>query len=180
VHVALVGLMGSGKTTVGRRAAKLLGRPFVDADEAFIPRYGRTVADVFAADGEDGFRRLEAELLAELLDVTTPLVLACGGGVVTTEGNRRRLGQPDVHVVWLRADPAFLASRTQAKADRPLLAGDDPRAVLERLHAEREAWYAEVADDVLEVGAFHEWGSQPKRAMAEKVAELVRAKEVAA
>ena len=180
MHVALVGLMGSGKTTVGRRAAKLLGRPFVDADEAFIPRYGRTVADVFAADGEDGFRRLEAELLAELLDVTTPLVLACGGGVVTTEGNRRRLRQLDVHVVWLRADPAFLASRTQAKADRPLLAGGDPRAVLERLHAERELWYGEVADDVLEVAAFHEWGSQPKRARAEKIAELVRAREVAA
>ena len=180
MHVALVGLMGSGKTTVGRRAAKLLGRPFVDADEAFIPRYGRTVAEVFAEDGESGFRRLEAELLTEVLDVGTPLVLACGGGVVTTEGNRRRLCQPDVHVVWLRADPAFLASRTQAKADRPLLAGDDPRAVLERLHAEREQWYAEVADDVLEVAAFHEWGSQPKRAMADKLVQLVRAREVAA
>ena len=180
MHVALVGLMGSGKTTVGRRAAKLLGRPFVDADEAFIPRYGRTVGEVFAEDGESGFRRLEAELLTEVLDVTTPLVLACGGGVVTTEGNRRRLSQPDVHVVWLRADPAFLASRTQAKADRPLLAGDDTRAVLERLHAEREHWYAEVADDVLEVAAFHEWGSQPKRAMAEKLVQLVRAREVAA
>jgi shikimate kinase len=180
VHVALVGLMGSGKTTVGRRAAKLLDRPFVDADEAFIPRYGRTVADVFAADGEAGFRRLEAELLAELLDVATPLVVACGGGVVTTEGNRRRLCQPDVHVVWLRADPAFLASRTQRKADRPLLTGDDPAVVLQRLHDERRDWYAEVADDVLEVGAFHEWGSQPKRAMAEKLAELVRARELAA
>jgi shikimate kinase len=180
MHVALVGLMGSGKTTVGRRAAKLLGRPFVDADEAFIPRYGRTVADVFAVDGEAGFRRLEAELLAELLDVATPLVVACGGGVVTTEGNRQRLRQPDVHVVWLRANPNFLASRAQQKPDRPLLAGDDPAAVLARLHDEREAWYAEVADDVLEVGAFHEWGSQPKRAMAEKVAELVRARELAA
>ena len=179
MHVVLVGMMGSGKTTVGRRAAKLLGRPFVDADEAFIPRYGRTVAEVFAADGEAGFRRLEAELLAEVLEVSTPLVVACGGGVVTTEDNRRRLCQPDVYVVWLRAEPAFLASRTQQKADRPLLSGD-PRAVLERLSIEREPWYAEVADAALDVGAFHEWGSQPKRAMAEKVAELVRAKELAA
>jgi shikimate kinase len=180
VHVALVGMMGSGKTTVGRRTAKLLGRPFVDADEAFIPRYGRTVAEVFAADGEAGFRRLEAELLVELLDVSTPLVLACGGGVVTTEGNRRRLCRPDVHVVWLRADPAFLASRALAKPDRPLLAGDDQRSVLERLHGERAGWYEEVADDVLDVADFHEWGSQPKRAMAERIAELVRAKELAA
>jgi shikimate kinase len=180
VHVALVGMMGSGKTSVGRRAAKVLGRPFVDADEAFIPRYGRTVAEVFAADGETGFRRLEAELLAELLDVSTPIVLACGGGVVTTEGNRRRLCQPDVHVVWLRADPAFLASRVLSKPDRPLLAGDDQRAVLERLHGERFRWYEEVANDVLDVADFHEWGSQPKRAMAERIAELVRAKELAA
>ena len=174
MHVALVGMMGSGKTTVGRRAAKVLGRPFVDADEAFIPRYGRTVAEVFAADGEAAFRRLEAELLAELLDVAEPLVVACGGGVVTTEGNRRRLCQPDVHVVWLRADPAFLASRALAKPDRPLLAGEDQRAVLERLHGERLAWYEEVADDVLDIADFHEWGSQPKRAMAERIAELVR------
>jgi shikimate kinase len=173
-------MMGSGKTTVGRRAARLLGRPFVDADEAFIPRYGRTVADVVASDGEATFRRLEAEVLADLLDVATPLLIACGGGVVIAEGNRRRLAAPDVHVVWLRASPAFLASRLQHKTDRFLLGSDDPRAVLERLHAEREAWYAEVADDVLDVAAFHEWGSQPKKAMAERVAELARAREVAA
>jgi shikimate kinase len=171
--------MGSGKTTVGRRAAKLLDRPFVDADEAFIPRYGRTVAEVFAVDGEAGFRRLETELLGELLAVETPLVVACGGGVVTSEANRQRLRRPDVHVIWLRADPAFLASRARAKADRPLLAGGDTRAVLERLEAERGAWYEEVADDIVDVASFHEWGSQPKRAMAERVAELVLRAEAA-
>ena len=173
-HVALVGLMGAGKTTVGRRAAKLLGRPFVDADEAFIPRYGCTVAETFAAMGEAGFRDREAELLEEVLAVATPLVLATGGGAVVREGNRRRLAAPDVFVVYLHADPAFLASRTQAKADRFLLAGDDPLSVLTRLHDERDGWYREVADEVLEVGSFHEWGSQPKRAMAERIAELVQ------
>jgi shikimate kinase len=176
-HVALVGLMGSGKTTVGRRAAKLLDRPFVDADEAFIPRYGRTVAEVFADDGESAFRRMEAELLAEVLAVRTPLVLACGGGVVVTEGNRRRLCQPDVHVVHLRAEPAFLASRVQVKADRPLLHGEEPVDVLTRLAAERDAWYAEVADDVVDIASFQEWGSQPKKAIAARVAELVRDRE---
>jgi shikimate kinase len=174
MHVALIGLMGSGKTTVGRRAARLLGRPFVDADEAFIPRYGKTVAEVFSSIGEAGFRRMEAELLGELLAVETPLLVACGGGVVTTAGNRARLTQPDVHVVWLRAEPAFLASRTKPKPDRPLLAGEEALAVLQRLHAEREQLYEEVADDVVDVASFHEWGSQPKRAMAERVAELVR------
>jgi len=176
-HVALVGLMGAGKTTVGRRAARLLDRPFVDGDEAFIPRYGRTVADVFAEDGEAGFRRLESELLGELLAVSTPLVLACGGGVVVGDANRRRLHEPDVYVVWLRADPAFLASRARAKSDRPLLSGADSGDVLRRLHAERDEWYAEVADDVLDVCSFHEWGSQPKKAMAERVAQLVREHE---
>jgi shikimate kinase len=178
MHVALVGLMGSGKTTVGRRAAKLLERPFVDADEAFVPRYGRTVAEVFAEDGEAGFRRLEAELLGELLAVRTPLLIACGGGVVTSAGNRRRLATPDVRVVYLRADPAFLASRVQAKPDRPLLAGGDARAVLERLHAERHRWYTEVADDVVDVESFFA-SPHPKRAMAERVAELVCAEAVA-
>lgn len=174
-HVALVGLMGAGKTTVGRRAAKLLGRPFVDADEAFIPRFGRTVAEAFAADGEAGFRDREAELLREVLGVTTPLVFATGGGAVVREANRARLASPDVFVVYLHADPAFLASRTLAKADRFLLAGDDPLAILSRLYAERDAWYRAVADQILEVGSFHEWGSQPKRAMAQRIAELLAA-----
>jgi shikimate kinase len=172
-HVALVGLMGAGKTTVGRRAAKLLDRDFVDVDESFIPRYGRTVAQVFAEDGELGFRRLEAQLLDELLAVDLPLVIACGGGVVIAERNRQRLRRPDVFVVHLHAEPAFLASRTTAAPNRPLLAGDEPRAVLERLHAERAPWYAEVADAVLEVASFHEWGSQPKKAMADRLARLV-------
>jgi shikimate kinase len=176
VHVALVGLMGAGKTTVGRRAARILGRPFVDADEAFIPRYGRTVAEVFADGGEAAFRRLEADLLGEILDVGTPLVVATGGGVVVTEGNRRRLAQPDVQVVYLHAEPSFLASRAAHKADRFLLAGNDPREVLSRLYAERDGLYRSVATDVVEVASFHEWGSQPKKAMAERVAALVRSR----
>lgn len=173
-HVALVGLMGAGKTTVGRRAARLLGRPFVDADEAFIPRYGRTVAETFAALGEAAFRDEEAALLTEVLAVATPLVLATGGGVVTRDANRARLAADDVFVVYLHADPAFLASRAKAKADRFLLAGEDPLAVLTGLYEARDGWYREVADEVLEVGSFHEWGSQPKKAMAERVAELTR------
>ncbi len=172
-HVVLVGMMGSGKTTVGRRAAKLLGRPFVDADEAFIVRFGRTVAAAFADDGEEGFRAMESELLAELLAVREPLVIATGGGVVVREENRKRLSDPDVFVVLLHAEPAFLASRAKEAAHRPLLAVDDPAAVLQRLHDERAAWYREVADEVLDVSSFHEWGSSPKRAMADRVATLV-------
>lgn len=172
-HVVLVGLMGSGKTTVGRRAAKLLGRPFVDADEAFVPRYGCTVAEVFAERGEAEFRRLESALLSELLAVETPLLIASGGGVVTVEANREALRRPDVLVIHLDATPAFLASRVQRKADRPLLQGQDLRTVLGRLHAERARWYEEVADERVDVDAFHERASQPKKAMAQRVAALV-------
>lgn len=179
LHVALVGLMGSGKTTVGRRAARLLGRTFVDADEAFVPRYGRSVADVVAQEGEESFRDKEAELLAELLAVESPLVVATGGGVVVRESNRTLLRQPGVFVVYLHADPAFLASRAREKPDRFLLAGDDPAEVLARLDAERDALYREVADEVLEVASFHEWGSQPKQAIARRITELVQSLEVA-
>jgi shikimate kinase len=179
VHVALVGLMGSGKTTAGRRAAKLLDRAFVDADEAFVPRYGRTVAELVAVDGETAFRDRETELLGELLAVESPLVLATGGGVVVREANRALLAGPGVFVVYLHADPAFLASRTRAKADRFLLAGDDPTSVLRRLDGERDALYREVADEVLEVASFHEWGSQPKQAIAQRIAELVQSREAA-
>lgn len=180
MHVALVGLMGSGKTTVGRRAAKLLGRPFVDADEAFIPRYRQTVAEVVAAEGEVEFRRREAELLHEVLSVATPLVLATGGGVVGLDGNRRRLADDDVLVVYLHAEAPFLASRTATKADRFLLDGVDPKEVLTQLYGERDGWYREVADEVLEVASFHEWGSQPKRAIAQRITELVTARQATA
>jgi shikimate kinase len=172
-HVVLVGMMGSGKTTTGRHLAKVLGRSFVDADEAFVGRFGRTVAEVFATDGEPGFRALESELLAALLDVTDPLVIAAGGGVVVTEGNRALLARPDVHVVYLEASPGFLASRARARAHRPLLAGGDVADTLERLHGERHAWYLEVADDVVDVSDFAT-ASTPKRALAEAIGTIVR------
>jgi shikimate kinase len=174
-HVVLVGMMGSGKTSVGRRLAKLLDRPFVDADEGFIARYGRTVARTFDEDGEAGFRTLEAKLLAELLDVADPLVIATGGGVVVREENRRRLAEPDVCVVLLHAGPAFLATRAKAKSHRPLLAGDDPAVVLDRLYDERIGWYREVADHIVDIAPFHA-DDGPKPAMAEHVAALVEAR----
>lgn len=180
VHVALVGLMGAGKTTVGRRAARLLERPFVDCDEAFIPRFGRTVTEVFRTDGEAAFRALEAEMVGELVAVDTPLVVATGGGVVVRPDNRRLLASRDVLVFYLHAEPAFLASRAEEKEHRFLFSGNDPRQVLERLYADREAWYREVADEVLEVASFHEWGSTPKRAMAQRIADVVAEREAAA
>lgn len=174
MHVVLVGMMGAGKTTAGRRAAKELGRPFVDTDEAFIPRYGRTVAEVVAGEGEVAFRDKEHELLDELLAVEAPLVIATGGGIVVRDDNRELLAESGAFVVYLHAKPAFLASRTSAKPDRFLLAGGDPFEVLSGLYDQRDGWYREVAHAVIEIADLAEWGSQPRAAIAARIAELAR------
>jgi len=177
-HVVLIGMMGVGKTTVGKRVAALLERPFVDADAELVQRSGRTVADWFATSGEPAFRQVESELLADLLNRPEPSVLAAGGGVVIETVNRKRLCQPDVFVVWLRADPAFLAKRVARKAHRPLIA-DDPVSTLSRLADVREPWYEEVADAVVDVARVHDREQRPKAVLAEHVAHAVRVHEAA-
>ena len=177
-HIVLVGLMGSGKTTVGRRLAASLGRDFIDADAALEEITDRTIAEIFETDGEAGFRAIEADVLEELLEHHEPTVIAAGGGVVLREDSRARLRRPMVTTVWLDASPAFLASRITAKPHRPLLLGDEePRDVLERLHAQRAHLYAEVADITVDVAPVHQGGEEPKRALADRVAELVTAHE---
>jgi shikimate kinase len=171
-HVVLVGAMGVGKTTVGRRLAKELQRPFADADEQLELRAGRTVPVIFREDGEQAFRRLESEVLADLLGQPDPLVVAAGGGVVTGPENRALLGHR-AFVVWLRASPGFLAARADP-THRPLLAGEpDPAATLERLIAARTPLYEEVADATVDVEPFHAEGDKPKRALARHIARLV-------
>lgn len=168
-HIVLVGLMGSGKSTVGKKLAKLIGYRFVDADVVLEERTGRSVATWFAEEGEAGFRGAEAELLAALLDETDPLVVGAGGGVVVTEANRTRLAADDAVVVYLDADPAFLASRVKAKPHRPLLA-EDPLPTLTRMFADRDAWYRQVADIEIPVRPAHEAGEKPKWQLAETIA----------
>jgi shikimate kinase len=168
-HVVLVGLMGSGKTTVGKKVAKLIGQRFVDADVELEARTGRSVAAWFA-EGEPVFRAAEAQLLQDLLDDPEPLVVGSGGGVVVTEANRQRLQEADVTVVYLHGTAEFLASRVQAKAHRPLLA-DDPLAVLQQMYEQRDPWYREVADAVVEVRPHHEAGEKPKWRIAEQVCD---------
>lgn len=175
-HVVLVGLMGTGKTTVGRRLARALHRPFVDADEHAEETRGRSIADIFATDGEAAFRSLEASVLTALLARSEPTVVAAGGGVVVTAANRERLLDPNVTVVWLRASPKFLASRALAKPHRPLLQGD-ASIVLHRLHDEREPLYAEVADITVDVEELRRGREKPKQAIAEHVAVAVRQHE---
>jgi shikimate kinase len=177
-HVVLVGLMGSGKTTVGRRLASRLQRHFVDADAAIEEICDRTIAEIFERDGEEGFRDLEADTFEELLEHREPCVIAAGGGLVVRAENRARLRRPDVTVVFLDASPAFLASRVATRPQRPLLDGaESSREVLTRLHRDRSALYAEVADLTVDVEPFHASEEKPKRAMADRIAELVLAHE---
>jgi shikimate kinase len=142
-------MMGSGKTTVGRMVAERLGRAFLDSDEAIEARTGRTVREIFAAEGEAAFRRLESDVLAEALARPEPSVIAAAGGTVLAAENRRAMRDHADRVVWLRARPATLAARVASGAHRPLL-DEDPEGVLARLDAQREPLYREVADVVID------------------------------
>ena len=146
-ELVLVGLMGTGKTTVGRCLADRLGWLFLDSDEMIEMRTGRTVREIWHEDGEAAFRRLESDVLRDALTHENAVV-AAAGGVVLDPSNRELLR--DEHVVWLRADPETLVSRASTGDHRPLL-DDDPDAALRRMAADRSALYAEVADVVVDV-----------------------------
>jgi shikimate kinase len=151
----LIGYRGSGKTTVGKIVADRLGWSFVDADAVLEEHHGRTVRDIFAAEGEPGFRDKEAEVLADLC-TRTNTVIATGGGIVLREANRRLLKQHGT-VAWLTADPATLLARIHADPTtaerRPNLAGGG-LAEIEQLLAVREPLYRACADVVVPVGVF--------------------------
>jgi len=140
--VVLIGLMGAGKTTVGRLLSDRLGIRHVDLDDAVEALDGRTVAQIFASDGEAAFRRVERAALVKVLS-EGPCVLSTGGGVVENEENRDDLRAAGV-VVWLDAPVAVLAERVSGSADRPLLAGGASDS-LARLDARRRGWYESVA-----------------------------------
>lgn len=155
-HAALVGMMGAGKTAVGRALAKRVDLPFVDCDSRISAAEGRSIPQIFRDDGEEGFRRLESEMLSALLAGNAPTVIATGGGVVLAEQNRSLLRSRAV-VCWLQAKPSSLAARVGAGRGRPLLGGElsdeDPQRIQQRierrladLYAERRRFYEEAAD----------------------------------
>lgn len=147
-HLVLVGMMGVGKSTVGRILARRLRRPFVDTDALLEQRAGRSVREIITTDGECTFRDLEAAVLADALTAAEPAVVAAAGGVVLREDNRRLLRERAGKVVWLSAPLEVLLARVRAGRHRPLL-DDDPAATLERLERERDPLYREVADIVV-------------------------------
>ncbi len=147
--IVLVGMMGAGKTSVGRRLAEVRGWEFLDSDRQVEVITGRTVAEIWRTDGEPAFRRMEAQVLADALASTSPRVVAAAGGTVLDEDNRRlmRMHHP---VVWLRSRPETLVARVATGTHRPLL-DEDPAGLLERLVAARRPYYEEVADVAVDV-----------------------------
>jgi len=149
-NIFLVGMMGAGKTTLGRALARRLGREFVDCDRVLVERTGVPVATIFEIEGEEGFRRRESGVLQELC-ARDRCVIATGGGVVLTEANRD-LMRTSGTVVYLKARLESLWERTRHDSTRPLLATPDPRARLAELLAEREPLYRQTAHVVVETG----------------------------
>lgn len=147
MNLVLIGYRGTGKSTVAAGLGRRLGWPVVDADVELERRAGRTIAEIFAADGEPEFRRLESLVLADP-GRPGPLVLATGGGVILREENRRRLAELGP-VVWLTAPPevilARLAGDPTTAARRPALTARGGEDEVRRLLAEREPWYRQCA-----------------------------------
>jgi len=149
-NIFLVGLMGAGKTSVGKLLARRLGKVFYDCDQEIERATGVKIPVIFEIEGEAGFRVREARMLAELASRRN-IVLATGGGAVLSADNRRLLAGNGV-VVYLRAAAPDLWSRTRHDKNRPLLKTAEPLARLEQLLAERDPLYRSIADIIVDSG----------------------------
>ncbi len=149
-NIYLVGMMGAGKTTVGRLLARRLKLRFIDSDQEIESRCGVKIPLIFEIEGEPGFRAREVQVLAELTALEG-VVLGTGGGAVLAEENRRRLEERGT-VVYLRARPEDLYQRVRHDRNRPLLATPDPLGRLRELYAERDPLYRSIADLTIETG----------------------------
>lgn len=148
-HLALVGLMGSGKTSVGEVLAERTGRRLIDTDRLVEANTGTTIAQLFQSEGEAAFRRYEVESLRRALLQEAPAVIATGGGIVTSPEARHMLTVNST-VVWLRADPEVLAARLGQDSTRPLLGERDALQTLTAMHEDRAPLYEEVSDLVVD------------------------------
>ncbi|TCP42171.1 shikimate kinase [Rhodovulum marinum] len=138
--IALVGLMGAGKTAVGTALARKLDVPFRDSDAEIVKAANMTIAEIFERDGEAFFREKESQVIARLLD-EEPAVLSTGGGAFLSAANRAAISARGVSV-WLDADLDLLWNRVRHKTTRPLLRTDDPRGTLAQLYHARKPFYA--------------------------------------
>jgi len=155
-NIYLVGLMGSGKTTIGRILAKRLGLSFMDTDREVEDRTGVSIPTIFEIEGEDGFRKRESQVVEDCSRMSN-LIVATGGGVVMRPENRENLANSGL-VVYLNVPPHILYERTRADKNRPLLKVDDPLTKLKQLFAQRDPLYRQVADLVIDGGRINAQG----------------------
>lgn len=146
-RIVLVGPMGAGKSTIGRLLAKELGYRFLDSDKVIEERCGANIPWIFDVEGEEGFRRRESAILAELAQ-ETGVVVATGGGAVVREENRRHLSQR-AFIIYLKTSLEQQYDRTRKDRNRPLLQKPNPRAILETLFSERDPIYRDLANLVM-------------------------------
>ncbi|MEO1766487.1 shikimate kinase AroK [Thiobacter aerophilum] len=170
-NLFLVGPMGAGKTTVGRALARHLQKTFIDADQELERHTGVRIPVIFELEGEEGFRRREADLLRELVS-RRDIVLATGGGAVLREENRAALAANGI-VIYLKASVDDLWARTRHDRNRPLLQTADPRAKLAELLQQRDPLYREIADIVVTSG--QQSVHQVVREIEQKLAALAAA-----
>ncbi|BCM26068.1 shikimate kinase [Methyloradius palustris] len=149
-NIIFVGLMGAGKTTVGRLLAKHLNKSFYDTDQEIERRTGVTVPYIFEVEGEAGFRKRESQMIQELTNLED-VVLATGGGAVLCKENREVIKGAGT-VIYLRANVHELWLRTRNDKNRPLLQNNNPRAKLEELFEQRDPLYREVATYIVDTG----------------------------
>lgn len=165
-NVILIGFMASGKTSVGREVARLLGFEFVDTDALIVERAGKPITEIFEEVGEDGFRAQEAAVLGDLAEQEN-CAIATGGGIVTREENVAALRAAGM-VIWLDLGVDAVMERVEGNTERPLLQTDDPRATVEAMMAERLPLYQAAADERADVE-----GLQPEE-LAYGIAESAR------
>jgi shikimate kinase len=150
-NIFLVGMMGAGKTTLGKALAQRMALEFIDTDRVLVERTGVPVATVFEIEGEDGFRRRESGVIAELA-ARRGCVVATGGGAILSEENRRVMRAAGT-VIYLRARLESLWERTRHDTSRPLLATPDPRATLAQILEVRDPLYRDAAHLIVETGS---------------------------
>ena len=149
-NIFLIGMMGSGKTTVGKLLARQLGKRFIDCDEEIQQRTGVTIPHIFDVEGETGFRQRETVVIHDLVQLDN-IVLATGGGAILSELNRDALRHNGM-VVYLKSSVHDLWVRTRNDRNRPLLQTADPQAMLKLLHQQRDPLYTSIADVVMHTG----------------------------
>lgn len=152
--IVLIGMMGAGKSSIGKRLAARLDIPFADADAAIEEAAGMSIPDIFEAHGEPSFRSGEARVIARLLE-SGPQVLATGGGSFVNPETRDRIHERGISV-WLKAEVDVLLRRVKRRDNRPLLRNDDPAAVLTALLAAREPFYSQANLTVISRDVPHE------------------------